>query len=290
MIEPGAPIAVVAPCGAYDPVRFAAGLEIARAHGLNPVPLPDNLQPWRYLAGTDAHRLEQLQAALTSPEFAAVWIARGGYGLTRIIEQLPWDSLQAKPIIGFSDVTALFNMAYARGIGPCVHGPVVHSLPISDDASVRALVDTLAGTPHALEGEVWVDGEVTAPVIGGNLCLVAATAGTPAQLDATGHILVLEEIGEPAYRIDRMVQQLHSAGIFSGVQAVVLGEFKDCRVRASATWTLEDILRDHLTPLGVPVVAHAPVGHGSQNQAFVWGSRGTLSSGRLDLAGSSRLT
>ncbi|MCB9675987.1 MAG: LD-carboxypeptidase [Alphaproteobacteria bacterium] len=280
MIAPGAPIAVVAPCGAYDPTRFAEGLRIAREHGLNPVPLPGNLHPWRYFAGTDAHRLEQLVEALTSDAYAAVWIARGGYGLTRILDGIPWERVQSRPVIGFSDVTALFNAMYLRGIGTPVHGPVVHSLPVSDATTVERLVAVLAGERPALEGEVWVPGRAEGRVVGGNLCLLAATAGTSAQLDASGCILVLEEIGEQAYRVDRMLQQLHSAGIFDGVQAVVLGEFVSCRAPDGADWTLDDMLRDHLEPLGVPVLAGCPVGHGARNHAFVWGSQGVVD-GRL---------
>jgi len=281
MIEAGAPIAVVAPCGAYHVERFEQGLQIAREHGLNPVPLPGILQPWRTFAGTDSHRLDQLVEALCSEDFAATWIARGGYGVTRILDQIPWDQVAPRPVIGFSDVTALFCGLQRNQMGIAVHGPVVHSLPISDEASIRALVEVLHGGSTGFTGTSWVGGRATGPLVGGNLCLLAATAGTPDQLDARGSILVLEEVGEPAYRVDRMLQQLHSAGIFDGVRAVVLGEFVSCRVPEGADWSLDEMLLDHLRPLGVPVLAHAPIGHGSANHAFVWGSEATVDGDQL---------
>lgn len=273
LLESGAPIAVVAPCGIYNIDRFRAGLRIARENGLNPVPLDDLLRPWRYLAGNDAHRLDQLVHAMTSDDYAAVWVARGGYGLTRIVDDLPWDRFDDRPVLGFSDVTALFAGMRTRGIGTAVHAPVVHSLPKSDPSSVDALVAVLDGKRPALEGTVWVEGHAEGPVVGGNLCLLAATCGTPEQLDASGCILVLEEIGEPAYRIDRMLQQLHSAGVFDGVVGIVLGEFVDCRVPANADHTLDDVLMDQLGRLGIPILAEAPIGHGSANHAFVWGDQ-----------------
>lgn len=276
------PIAVIAPCGAYDVDRFAAGLTIARDRGLDLRPLPGNLQPHRYLAAPDDVRRAQLIEAFTDPAYGAVWIARGGYGLTRILDDLPLDTFEQRPCIGFSDVTALFSVLYKNGLGPCVHGPVVHSLGVSDDASLDALFAVLQGERPVLEGVSWVDGTVTAPVAGGNLCLMAATAGTSQQLDVSGHILVIEEVGEPAYRVDRMLQQCRDSGVFDGLAGIALGEFVHCRVPEGADWTLTDMLREHLEPLEIPVVAELPIGHGAQNHAFVWGDVATLAGGRLD--------
>ncbi|MCA9571428.1 MAG: LD-carboxypeptidase [Myxococcales bacterium] len=281
MIPRGAPIAVIAPCGAYDPDRFAHGLRIAADRGHDLRPLPGLLQPHRYLAAPDDVRLAHIVEALSDPAYAAVWVARGGYGLTRILDRLDPADLARKPIIGFSDVTALFAKLYAHGLGPCVHGPVVHSLPITDAASLDALFALLDGERTDLAGEMWVEGAVEAPVVGGNLCLLAATAGTPDQLDASGHILVLEEIGEPGYRMDRLLQQCRSAGVFDGVVGVVLGELVSCRAPEGADWTVEDMVREHLEALGVPVLAGVPVGHGARNHPFVWGDRAALRDGRL---------
>ncbi len=281
LIPRGAPIAVIAPSGAYDPARLEQGLALARARGYDLRPFPGMLRPERYLAAPDAVRIEQLTEALTDPRYAAVWIARGGFGLTRILSLLDVDRLRPRPVVGFSDVTALFNVLHGAGLGPCIHGPVVHSLPLTDGPSLDALWRLFEGERTDLVGEPWVEGVAEGPVLGGNLCLLAATAGTPAALRARGAILVLEDVGEPAYRIDRMLTQCLEAGLFDGVRGVVLGRFVDCRVPAGATYGLEDVLRDRLEPLGVPVLADVPIGHGASNQPFVWGEIGRIEGDRL---------
>lgn len=278
------PIAVCAPCGVYDVGRFERGLLLAREAGFDLQPLPGLLEPHRYLAGTDVHRRSQLHQALTSPDYGAVWIARGGYGLTRILDDLDLDGAQPRPVIGFSDVTALHNLLLASGLGPAVHGPVVHSLPITDDRSLEHLWALLDGRPTApLTGVSWVAGSAEGPLVGGNLCLLAATCGTGQQLDTSGCILVLEEVGEPAYRVDRMLQQLTSAGLLDGLVGVAIGEFRNCRVPEGVDWTIRDVLIEHLGPLGIPVLADLPIGHGSGNHAWVAGRPGRLSEDRLDL-------
>ncbi len=282
MVDPSRPVAVVAPCGIYDPSRLAAGLAIASAAGLELELLPDLLRPHRYLASPDDQRATQLLQALTDDRFGAVWIARGGYGLTRVLDRLDGVELPHKPVIGFSDVTALFAALHPRGLGPLVHAPVVHSLPITDAESLGHLWDHLAGRPTPpLVGHELAPGVAAGPLIGGNLCLLAALCGTPWQLDVRGAILVLEEIGEPPYRVDRMLQQLVSAGALDGVAAVAIGELTGCNVPEGADWTLEDVLMDHLAPLGVPVVGGLPIGHGTRNHAFTWGAPARLADGRL---------
>ena len=227
-------------------------------------------------------RVTQLAEALSSTGDDAVWIVRGGSGLTRLLRDLDELPLGNKPVIGFSDVTALFCALRRRGIGPLVHGPVLHSLSVTEPGSVEHLFDLLEGRPtEPLCGETWVAGSASGPLIGGNLSLLAATCGTPWQLDARGAILVLEEIGEHPYRVDRTLQQLRSAGVFDGVAGVAVGVNVGCQPPASADYTLADVFVDVLTPLGVPVVGELPIGHGPHNRAFVWDTPATLSDGTL---------
>ena len=279
------PIAVVAPCGVHQPERFARGLAMAREIGLELVPFPDLLRPWRYLASDDAQRLRQLQAALTEPGWAGVWAARGGYGVTRLIPSLRLAEVDDRWLIGFSDLTALFCAAQGTRLR-CVHAPVVHSLPITDADSVAQLAALLHGRPRAaMRGVTAVEGAVTARVVGGNLALLAAACGTPYALDARGAILVLEDVGEAAYRLDRMLQQLVSAGGLDGVVGVALGEFVDCRAPEGADYTARDVVLDHVGRLGVPVVTDLPIGHGARNHPFVWGEVATLGDGALMVGG-----
>ena len=285
MISPGSPIAVVAPSGAYDPDRFEKGLSIARIYGLNLQPANNMLQPVRYLASPDDQRLAQLQQTLREPHWGAIWIARGGYGITRILDRLDLDNLPATPVIGFSDATPLLHALHVKRGGPIIHGPVVHSLPVTDRKSQDHLFALLAGREvEPISGKMLAKGKAEGPLLGGNLCMLATTCGTPHQVKAEGSILVLEDVGEPAYRVDRMLQQLVSAGVLDGVAGVVLGEFKDCRVPDGSDYTVTDVLMDHLAPLGVPVLGHAPVGHGEANRAFPIGVTAKLAGGKLSWA------
>ncbi|MFT4625033.1 MAG: muramoyltetrapeptide carboxypeptidase [Myxococcota bacterium] len=274
------PIAVVAPCHPHGVERFEHGLQIARDAGFDLQPIEPLLQPWLHLAAPDPHRLDHLVEALRSPRWSAVWLARGGSGLTRLLSRLP-DSLPLdRPVIGFSDATALHAALWRRGHTHLVHGPVVHSLSKTDAASRDHLFRLLRGDAvPALVGDVWRSGSASGPLVGGNLALLAALCGTPWQVDVRGAILVIEEIGEHAYRIDRMLQQLHDAGGLCGVAGVALGEFVGCT--GGARWTLDDVLRDQLAPLNVPILARLPIGHGAANHAFPIGASARIEDGTL---------
>jgi len=278
IVRVGTPIAVVAPSHAYDPRKLQAGLDIARAYGHELHLLPDTLQPHRYFAATDAHRRDQLITALSSADFGAVWLVRGGSGLTRLIDHLPWADLPPRPVIGFSDATALLLPLWDRVGSQTVHGPVLHSLANTSTKDVDHLFRLLAGEPTpALPGRALVPGQARGALTGGNLCLLAALCGTPFQPSARGRILVLEEIGEAPYRLDRTLIQLRSAGVFDGVAGVAVGELTDCAPPPASPWSLDDLLLDVLGPLGVPVVVDLPIGHGRRNAAFPIGRAAMLS-------------
>lgn len=275
-------LAVVAPCGVFDPVRFEAGLAVARSRGHEVVPFPGLRTPWRYLAAPDSTRRAHLVEALTAPGWDGVWIARGGYGLTRLIAELPLDRIDDRLVIGFSDVTALFAALPSRA--RCLHAPMPHSLPVSDDDSVERLFLALAGEPPApLVGETWVSGTAEGPLVVGNLTLFAALCGTRFQPQWRGRIVVLEEIGEAPYRIDRLLTQLRMAGALDGVAGIGFGDFQGCEPPAGADYALRDVLVEGVAALGVPVVGNLPVGHGRRNAALPWGRTARLGEGRLTL-------
>jgi len=277
IVEPGTPIAVIAPSHAYNLQKFETGLAIARKHGHVLHPLEGNLQPHRYFAGSDALRLEQLVHALTSKDFGAVWVVRGGSGLARLLRDVPWGSLPQRPVIGFSDTTSLLNPLAQRVGSPVVHGPVLHSLGATDDTSIGHLFDLLAGRGlDPLEGTPLVSGQGSGPLFGGNLCLLATACGTDFSLDARGAILVIEEVGEHPYRVDRSLAQLRDCGVFDDLAGVALGEFKDCKPPADSGWGLNDIFLEFFGDLGIPVLADLPIGHGSANRAFPLGVMGTI--------------
>ena len=183
---------------------------------------------------------------------------------------------------GFSDVTALFCSLYQQQIGPLIHGPVIHSLSSTDKDSIHQLFDLFKGQARpSWEGESWIDGTATGQMLGGNLTMLASACGTDHQLDARGAILILEDTGEAAYRIDRSLQQLKSSGVFNGVVGIGVGQFTHCSVPSDATWTLRDVITEQLSDLNIPIVGNLPVGHGALNHAFVWGSVGHIHNGVL---------
>lgn len=275
------PIAAVAPSGAFDPGRLQVGLELARDAGFDVIPYPDLMRPERYLAAPDDHRLAQLVDALTDPRWSAVWLVRGGYGLGRLLERIPWARLPKRPVIGFSDATALFAGLYQSDRGPCVHAPVLHSLGGTDEASRAALWSMLRGAPAApMVGTTWVPGEAEGPLLGGNLTMFASLCGTPWAVRARGHVVLLEDVSEAPYRLDRVIGQLRQAGFFDGVAGIALGEFSGCKAPDGAAWSLDDALSD-LRALGVPMIAGLPVGHAAANRPFVWGAKARIRDGRL---------
>jgi len=282
VIPPGTRVAVVAPSGAFDERKLRRGIEIASAQGYDLHLLPDLQQPRRYLAAPDDLRLTRLIEALSDERWGAVWAVRGGYGITRLVDRIPFADLPPRPFIGFSDLTALFVSLHRRTGSPVIHGPMLHSLPGTGPSSREHLFDLLAGRRvRPLRGEAWAEGDTQGWLCGGNLCMLAATCGTPHQLDARRAILVLEEVGEQPYRIDRMLQQLGSAGVFDGVRGFAIGDLSSCPVPPRESWTIRDVVMDHLGPLGVPVAGGLPIGHGAANHAFPWGVDARLQGGTL---------
>lgn len=283
LLRSGDRVAVVASSGIFEPERLAAGMALLRRWGLEPVEAAHLHARHRYTAGTVQERRDDLVAALQDPEIQAVWLARGGYGAVHLLDGLADALVDDRPLIGFSDATALFCALDRAGVGCRVHGPVLHSLAdLADGASQDALRGLLLeGGPQVLPGEAlcgpWRVAE--GRVVGGNLCVLASLAGTPWALDGHDAIVVLEDIAEPPYKLDRMITQLRLSGAFDGVRGVALGSFTGTRVPEDADWTLDELLSDLLEPLGVPVVHGLPVGHGTRNHAWLHGAIGRLDPG-----------
>ena len=286
-LSPGARIGVFAPSGRFDPDRLEEGIALVESWGFEVVRAPGLHAAHRYLAGTDHERLEGIRWALTDPDLDACWMARGGYGLTRLLDRIPWEEVVPRPVIGFSDGTALLVALHGALGLPSIHGPVLHSVADGTDetsqAHLKALLQGEGMGP--LQGELLFGHaqETTAsgPLVGGNLCMLTALCGTRWQLNAEGCILLLEDVAEPPYRVDRMLQHLHMSGVFDGVVGVAIGDLKGCSPPENADWTLADLLREQLSPLGIPVVVGLGVGHGDTNLAFVHGGMAKLHPGGL---------
>lgn len=233
-----------------------------------------------YLAGTDERRASELARAMTDPDVSAIFCARGGYGAMRILDALPWDAFTERPkwLVGFSDVTALHVVANARGI-PTVHGPNVTGLGRTITAAERvALLDAVEGRTtmtawralHVIHpGRA---GAVEGVLFGGNLALVEAMAAAGRLIVPEGAVLVLEDVTERPYRVDRMLTALRLGGHLARVSAIVFGGFTQCDPGPDGV-TIETVLAERTGDLGMPVLAGAPFGHGAPNEAFVLGAK-----------------
>ena len=277
-LRPGDRVAVVAPAGPVVPERLDRGLAVLESWGLS-VSVGEHTrgvhERFGYLASDDAARADDLMRAWCDPEVQAVFCARGGYGVQRMVDLLDWESIAAagpKVLVGFSDVTAL-HQAFAARLGlSTIHGPVVTSLGAGDDESRAHLHSLLfdpepgvALTPSPVE--TLVGGRAEGVLVGGNIAMLASEVGSRNSLRAASSIAVLEEIGEEAYRLDRLFTQLLRTGWFDEVLGIVLGTFTDCGLPAS----VRDLAVDRLGPLGVPLLWGAPIGHADRNLAFPYG-------------------
>jgi len=286
-LRPGDQVAVVSPSGPVRPDLVASGIALLRSWGLRPVPMPHAFDEHGYLAGSDEDRAADLTAALSDPQVRAVMVTRGGYGVQRIVDWLDLSVLRRdpKPVVGFSDLTAL-HLAIWRAAGVAsVYGPGAAWRPErTGEVSAQSLQDVLMTTepvvikqdsaaPTApasrLGGTAGLPVSVTGRLLGGNLCLLATTIGSADFPDLTGAILLLEDVGEPPYKVDRMLTQLRRSGALSGLAGVALGQFVRCHdPDPTHPVDVADVLGERLGDLGVPVLGGLPIGHG-HNQVSV---------------------
>lgn len=283
-LEAGDVVAVVATSGVVPADRLHVGVDRLRAWGLEVRLSPHVLSEHPrlgYLAALDEDRAADFTEAWLDPTVSAVWMARGGYGVQRIVDLLDWRRLaeaDPKVLVGFSDITGL-HQAVATRLGlVTVHGHVVTSLGASTEASAEELrrllmepdtvVDLLAGQSTS----PMVGGTATGILVGGNLAMLAADVGTATSRPAKDGIVVLEDVDEYPFRVDRMLTQLIRAGWFAGVAGIVVGTFTDCGEPAE----LETVLDDRLRPLGVPAVRGFDLGHTSSSAAVPLGVEATL--------------
>ncbi len=287
-LVPGATLGIAAPAGPVDPERLARGVARLREQGFRVRQRGDLTARRGYLAGDDARRAAELHELWSDPAVDGIVCARGGYGCARILSHLDAGLVRAarKPLVGYSDVTSLL-LWQARCAGLAgFHGPMLDRPDDLDPDCLRALGELLTGTralPFVLRGRAGLPGQAEGRLVGGSLSLLAASAGTAWALQAAGAILVIEEIGERPYRIDRMLQQLLAARALDGVVGVAVGALTGCEDdRFPAPSALEVVL-EVLALLRVPVVCGLPIGHDRCNQPWPVGARATLDGQRGEL-------
>ncbi len=269
-------VMLVSPSGPTKAERVARGVELLTDWGLDVVTGPNVFAQHHYLAGTDDLRLADLNRALGDPDVRGVLCTRGGYGTQRIVDGVDFDMVRADPklVVGFSDITAL-QLALWRGARlATVHGPGAAWLdtrtgPDAAEALRRTVMTAepvlLKARPDEETSAVRAPGTARGPLLGGNLSLLCATLGTPDMPDLRGSVLLLEDVDEPPYKVDRMLLHLRRAGALSGLAGVAVGQFTNC----ADDWlaSVGDVLNEHLGMLDVPVLGGLPVGHGRDQLA-----------------------
>ncbi len=262
--------------GPVEPRRLARGLEALAATGHPLEPAPNLHHRKGYLAGDDTGRLEGLLHVLDRGA-RVVLAARGGFGVSRLLDRLPWDRLVREGVtfVGFSDLTALAAPLLARGGAVQVHGPMV-GVGVERTENLRRLLAVLRGElrgrPLFRFGRRAVvrPGRARGPAVGGNLTVLCSLLGTPWEPPWDGAVLFLEEVGEPLYRLDRLLTQLRCSGRLRNVKALIGGSLRGCRPVAEREGRWRELLLE-AAPEGVPVVAGLPFGHAARNMAFPLG-------------------
>jgi muramoyltetrapeptide carboxypeptidase len=287
-IKKGDTIGIVAPAGPIqDRAALYRGISALEAMGFR-VRFDERIfQSFRYLAGDDHARAEELMRTFEDPSIQAIIALRGGYGCSRLMPFLMGKRLRRHPKIfmGFSDLTTLHLYFYNRFGWIAFHGPMAFSPALAEITQDQAehLVSLWTdpdyrptlGFPQL---ETVNPGVAEGVITGGCLSVIAASIGTPYEIQAAGKILFLEDQGEPPYRLDRMITHLFLADKIQSVEGVLLGEFLDCEP-TQGNYTAMDTLRDIFASLNIPVLANFPAGHGTSNWALPLGVKVRMDAG-----------
>jgi muramoyltetrapeptide carboxypeptidase len=299
----GGTIGVAAPASPYDArSEVLRGVEWWESQGYRVKLAPNVFARDDYVAGDARQRAADLNALFADPEVDIVQALQGGYGSAQTIPYLDSDVIAAnpKPLVGFSDITALHVALHRRTGLPTFYGNGLVGVgdPETSDFTRERLLavlrDEASGAVPASPDDPYVraitGGTVSAPLLGGCLWLLMQTLGTPWEVDFDDAILFFEDYKAPPYYVDGMLTQLHHAGKLERVAGVVVGEMKDCDwgdLRPASDWarsrSLEDVLEEHLEPLGVPVLYRLPLGHGKHLASIPLGVRYTLDADRRRL-------
>ncbi|HEY8513739.1 MAG TPA: LD-carboxypeptidase [Cyclobacteriaceae bacterium] len=279
-LKRGDRVALVAPAGKITRDVLTRAVRVLEEWDLK-VTVGDNVmsKSHSYLSGSDEERLVDLQEALDSRRVKAIFCARGGYGSTRIVDLLDLTKFKKYPkwIIGFSDITALHMLMLRAGV-ESIHAAMPSQF--SDPAarpSVQSLYDVLFRSPHPIKAapaKSNIEGEASGMVIGGNLSILMDAMGTSIEPETKDRILVIEEVDEFKYKLDRMMTQLKRTGKLDKLAGLVVGymtAIKDSNTPFGES--VEQIILRHVQDANYPVAFGMPIGHEHPNAAWRHGSR-----------------
>ena len=276
----GDKVGIVAPARFVGQESYDAICSTIESYGYKPVRGLTTRLEHGIFAGTDSERAADLQQMIDDDSIRAIFCVRGGYGCVRMVDKVDFSRLLQSPkwLVGFSDITVLHAALANIGI-ESIHGqmPVNFSKPQS---SVAELFGVLEGTApnYVFNGDGNRAGEAQGWVCGGNLSILCSLMGTPWQLDTDNRILFIEDVGEPLYRIDRMMQQLKAADVLANLAGLVCGYFTDAEDSTpSFSLTVNQIIMDAVAEYGYPVAFGFEAGHQQPNKPLIFGRRAQLS-------------
>ena len=275
-LKPGDRVGLVNPAtAAFSTESIEIAKESLEAQGLEVALGPNYFNRRGYLAGTDVERASDIMGFVNDPQIRGIW-ARGGWGSARVLPHLDYEAIRANPkvFVGFSDSTALLNSIYHKSGLVTFHGAfprrkfvAEHQRPLLFDAQAPTLsnpVEIASSDTVQMNDrtQTLAPGRARGRLLGGNLTVLSAIVGTPYLPDFKDAILFLEDVGEAVYRIDRMFTQLALSGVLSVISGFVFGRCTDCPPGdGHGSLTLEDVLRDHIEPLGIPAFRGSMIGH-----------------------------
>ncbi|MBB6459033.1 S66 peptidase family protein [Flammeovirga kamogawensis] len=275
-LQRGDRVAVVAGSGKVNIEAVLQGIEVLRSWGLVVDDDQEWAAEWGNLAGHDSRRISRLQKELDNPDIKAIFMARGGYGLTRVIDRLDWARFIDNPkwLIGFSDVTALHNCLNNLGY-KSIHAPMVaqfarKELSESVEQLRKLLFKDEVPILHGKVNESFSNQVIEGEIVGGNLCMIADQIGTYSELEIEGKILLIEEVGEKPYQIDRMMTRLKRSGDLKYVKAIIMGQFSMIPEEEAPLFPLsiKQIIKEKVN---VPVITNVTCGHEAPNTPIILG-------------------
>lgn len=293
-IKPGDRVGIVAPGSYIDLKELLETVENLQKLGFKTYYTGNVMKRYGYLAGRDEERVQDLHEMFKNPEIDWIIAARGGYGCTRILPMLDYDLIAKHPkvLMGYSDITALLFAIYEKTGLIGFHGPVGISNfnDFSIDYMKKVLYSpdegvVLRSKKQQFDGQeipfTVRSGKARGRLVGGNLSLATALIGTPYDVDYSGKIVFLEEVGEEPYRIDRMLTQMIEAGKFKNAKGIVLGKFWNCEIKKEKpefenSLTLTEVIYDRLFKLGIPVFYGASFGHINNKFTLPFGVKAEL--------------
>ena len=277
----GITFGIVSPAGPVPSEVFDAGVAALKRLNFAVKVFPHAREKSGYLAAPAEARLADLSAAWSDPEIDAILCARGGFGSAHLLPLLDWDRMKRRdlPLLGFSDITALHLAMDKMQVGRPVAAPMLKFIPDLDADSLGAFLRVLKREDGEFDGvEALTGGAFSGRPLAGNLTVMASLSGTPYFPDPTGRVLVLEEVGEPLYRIDRLLTQLELSGVFAACSGVVFGKFTEGNFAAAE---LRELIFGVMKRAGKPAVTGFPFGHELPFRAIDFSARWTVKDGKI---------